>query len=498
VLFNFNFYLHFFYENIDKIKFMQDYISFVLDDKIETITFGTHFQPTDSVLNYLRNSPIHKGVKEGCAEGDCGACTIVVVELTQDNKLTYKAIDSCLVFLPMLHGKQLITVENLKTKDQLLHPVQEALLQANGSQCGFCTPGIVMSMFSMYKNENEPTKELVEDALTGNLCRCTGYKPIIEATLTSCTNDGKDHFSNDEEKIILMLLEINKTSQSIKIQTENHLYFQVKTKIEALELKTKYPNAIIINGSTDVSLRVTKRHELLTEIIDISNVQELKKCIVSEYIVKFGAGMSLEDVKRISETELPPLAELLSVFGSKQIREMGTIGGNIGSSSPISDTLPLLMVYNADIKLQNTKSDRLLNINDYILGYRQTAKSPNELITTIIIPKPNPKARIKFYKVSKRKDLDISTLSAAFNLLLNGNLVEDIKIAYGGMAAVTKRVRKAENYLIGKVWDRSNIEKAMEIIGNEFTPLSDARSGAEYRTIASKNLLLKFWSENQI
>lgn len=477
---------------------MQDTVSFVLDGKIESISFGEDLKPTETVLNYLRKLNHHKGVKEGCAEGDCGACTVVLAELNQDNKLNYKAIDSCLVFLPMLQGKQLITIENLKSSDELLHPVQEAMVEANGSQCGFCTPGIVMSMFSLYKNEQNPSKEVVEDALTGNLCRCTGYKPIIEATLKSCSNDGKDHFTSEEEKVISLLQDIKNRSTSVEIKTSVQNYFQPKTKAEALSLKSTYPDAIIVNGSTDVGLRVTKRHELLTEMIDLSQVQELKKCTVSEYMIKFGAGMSLEDVKRVSEIELPPLFDLLAVFGSKQIREMGTIGGNIGSSSPISDTLPLLMVYGADIKLQDSKSDRLVNINDYILGYRQTAKKENELITTIIIPKPNPTNKIKFYKVSKRKDLDISTLSAAFNLTINGVLVEDIKIAYGGMAAVVKRVIKAENFLIGKPWNRNIVEQAMEIIGNEFTPLSDARSGAEFRTLASKNLLLKFWSETTV
>ncbi|MES2588227.1 MAG: xanthine dehydrogenase small subunit [Bacteroidota bacterium] len=480
---------------------MQDKISFILDDKIETIEFGKEHKPTDTVLNYLRKNPCHKGVKEGCAEGDCGACTVVLAELNSENKLHYKAIDSCLVFLPMLQGKQLITVENLSTKEnqeEILHPVQDALVKVNGSQCGFCTPGIVMSMFSLYKNKNNPSKEVVEDALTGNLCRCTGYKPIIEATIQSCVNDGRDHFSTDEKAVTDLLNEIKNSSQSIDIKTEKQEYFQPLTKKEALDYKEKFPDAIVTNGATDVALRVTKRHELLTQIIDLSHVDELKKCVVSEYVIKFGSGMSLEDVKRVSEKELPSLHDNLAVFGSKQIREIGTIGGNVGSSSPISDTLPLLMVYNADIKLQDSKSDRLVNMNDYILGYRQTAKKANELITKIIIPRPNPKTQIKFYKISKRKDLDISTVSAAFSLLLNGNLVEEIKIAYGGMAAVTKRVIKAENYLIGKPWDREFVEKAMEIIGDEFTPLSDARSGAEFRTSVSKNLILKFWDETKL
>lgn len=480
---------------------MQQHVSFILNGKKQTIEFGDEHKPTDTVLNYLRKDPCMKGVKEGCAEGDCGACTVVLAELNQDDKIRYKAVDSCLIFLPMLEGKQLITVENLVTSEagkEKLHPVQEALVEANGSQCGYCTPGIVMSMFSLYKNENNPSKETIEDALTGNLCRCTGYKPIIEATAKSCVHNGKDHFTEEEDKNIDLLQELKTAGKSIQIKTDKQLYFQPHTKAEALELKSNYPEAVVLNGATDVALRVTKRHELLEQIIDLSHVQELKKAVISEYYVKLGAGLSLEEVKRIAHKELPALDEVLTVFGSRQIRELGTIGGNVGSSSPISDTLPLLMVYEAEIKLQHTKGERRVNMNDYILGYRQTAKQPNELITTIIIPRPSASTQVKFYKISKRKDLDISTLSAAFSLTLNGNLVENIKMAYGGMAAVCKRVIKAENFLHGKPWDRNYIEQAMEIIEAEFTPISDARSGAEFRSLAAKNLLLKFWSETNV
>lgn len=480
---------------------MQDKISFVLDGKIQELQFSEDLKPTQTVLNYLRKSPCHKGVKEGCAEGDCGACTVVLGELDHDRRIRYKAIDSCLVFLPMLNGKQLITVENLvqtQGQEAVLHPVQEALVETNGSQCGYCTPGIVMSMFSLYKNKQEPSKEVIEDALTGNLCRCTGYKPIIEASAKACVHHGKDHFTDSEAEVVHMLLDLKQRNTSVSIDTGTQRYFMPKSKQEALELKKTYPDAVVVSGATDVALRVTKRHELLSEILDLSQVPELKKCVVSEYLVKFGAGMSLEEVKSISEKELPPLYEALSVFGSKQIRELATLGGNVGSSSPISDTLPLLFAYHSDIKLQHAGGDRLVNINDYILGYRQTAKHPEELITTIIIPRPNPSAKIKFYKVSKRKDLDISTLSAAFNLQLNGNLVESITIVYGGMAAVCKRVIKAETFLFGKPWDRNFVEQAMELIAQEFTPLSDARSGAEFRTAAAKNLLLKFWNETKL
>lgn len=479
---------------------MQQTISFVLDGEIKTIRFDEHFGPTTTVLNYLRKSAEHKGVKEGCAEGDCGACTVVIGELNHENKINYKAVDSCLVFLPMIHGKQLITVENLKQKNsnkETLHPVQQEMLDCNGSQCGYCTPGIVMSMFSLYKSEKNPSNECINDALTGNLCRCTGYKPIIEAAAKACVHEGQDQFTANEKQIIDLLLQIKKSTNSIAIATQQQKYFQPKTKAEALRLRTEMQHSILLSGSTDVALRVTKKHELLNEIIDLSNIDELKKCTLTDYVIKFGAGMSLEDIKRISKTELPALHECLTVFASKQIRNLATLGGNLGSASPINDTLPVLMAYNADIKLQNNKSDRIVNINKFVLGYRQTERKPDEIITSIIINKPAINTFVKFYKVSKRKDLDISTVSAGFSVALDKNKVSEIVLAYGGMAATTMRATEAEVFLMGNDWSRNTIEQAMELIATAFTPISDARSGAAYRSLVAKNLLMKFWNDTK-
>ncbi|MHB8260712.1 MAG: xanthine dehydrogenase small subunit [Bacteroidia bacterium] len=479
-------------------NFMQQTISFVLDGKIQIINFSEQVAPTTNLLNFLRSSPSHKGVKEGCAEGDCGACTIVIGELGSDKNIYYKAIDSCLVFLPMIHGKQLITVENLVQKDahtEVLHPVQQEIVDGNGSQCGYCTPGIIMSIFSLYKTENNPSKETIEDALTGNLCRCTGYKPIIEAAAKSCVKNGEDHFTHNEKQIIDLLLQIKNETQSLEIVTKKQKYFQPKTKAEALILRNKLQDSVLLNGATDVALRVTKRHELLDEIIDLSNIDELKKCSKTDYVIKFGAGMSLEEVKTISKIELPALYEAMVVFGSKQIRTLATLGGNLGSGSPIGDTLPVLMAYNADIKLQSIDGERIVNINKYLLGYRQTNKKSNEIITKVIIPKPTADTLVKFYKVSKRKDLDISTVSAGFSITIEKNKINDITLSYGGMAAVTKRANNAEAFLLGNEWTRNNVEQAMDLIDAEFKPISDARSGAEFRSIVAKNLLLKFWHE---
>ena len=481
---------------------MNNNIKFVLDNKIVEVDFikNKELKPTTTVLNYLRSYPEHKGVKEGCAEGDCGACTIVIAELDKNNKLIYKSLDSCLVFLPMIHGKQLITVENLALKnknEKILHPVQQLMVETNGSQCGYCTPGIVMSLFGLYKNHNNPSRQVIEDALTGNLCRCTGYQSIIEAAQKACTNNGKDHFSENEKEVVNMLKSIADNNETLVINTENQKYFKPFTLKEVLVLRKENPDAIIINGSTDVALRQTKKKEHFAKIIDISAVEELKTFKQENDSYIFGSGLSIEQIKNLSQEKLPALNNILSVFGSLQIRNIATIGGNIGSASPIGDVLPLMFAYNAKLKLISINGERMLSIEDFIKGYRQTDLKNDELIKEIIIPKTEKEDIINSFKISKRKDLDISTVSGAFKLKLEQENVSEIILAYGGMAATTKRTTKAEEFLTGKKWSRENVEEAMQIIANEFTPLSDARSEAEFRNIAAKNLLMKFYLENQ-
>ena len=481
---------------------MNNTIQFILDDKIVEIDFSkeTNLKPTTTVLNYLRNLNNHKGVKEGCAEGDCGACTIVLAELNKENKLIYKAVDSCLVFLPMIHGKQLITVENLSDKkngETVLHPVQKSMVNFFGSQCGYCTPGFIMSLFALYKSHINPGREIIEDALTGNLCRCTGYLPILEAAQSACQNISEDKFSANENDIIYKLKSISKNKTSILLEKEKQIYFHPQSLDDALMLKKHYKNAIVTNGATDIALRQTKKNEPLFEILDISGIREIKNISEREDGYFIGAGVTLESLKQFSESKLPAHFSILKVFGSLQIRNVATIGGNIGSASPIGDLLPVLFVYNAEVIIQSMLTKRDVEINNFIKGYRKTDIQADELITSVFIPKPENNSIIKSYKISKRKDLDISTVSLAVKLILEKKIVKDIILAYGGMAEITKRAENSESYLKNKIWNRENVEEAMKIIYDEFTPLSDARSGSEFRRITAKNLLLKFFIEGQ-
>jgi xanthine dehydrogenase small subunit len=477
------------------------YIEFFLDGKKHRVEFG-NLKPSTTVLNYLRSLDNHKGVKEGCAEGDCGACTVVVSSLGENGKLIYEAIDSCLVFLPMIHGKQLITVENLSVEEKgqkQLHPVQKSMVTNNGSQCGYCTPGIVMSTFALYKNHVKPSNDVILDSLTGNLCRCTGYNSIIKAAQEACENGGKDQFSLTEKQVYDVLHSIKENQADIELEGEGQKYFLPRSIESALRYKQNYPQALIVSGATDIALRQTKKREHFSVIIDISAIDELKRLSENDDQITLGATMSMEEVKNLAKDKLPALHKMLSVFGSLQIRNMATIGGNIGSASPIGDTLPLLFAYKSVVNLVNAKGIRRnIPIEDFITGYRQTLLQPDELIESISIPKPSRETEFQSYKVSRRKDLDISTVSAAFALKKNAKgIVTHIMMVYGGMAAKTQRAFLSENFIKGKSWSMENIQKAMEIIEGEFTPLSDARSDSLSRKIAASNLLLKFFNETQ-
>ena len=427
---------------------MKSSIAFVLDGRIVEVSFNPSSQltPTTTVLNYLRNLPHHRGVKEGCAEGDCGACTVVLGELAADDRIGYKAVDSCLVFLPMLHGKQLITVENLKSSSGELHPVKQALVSAHGSQCGFCTPGIVMTLFALFKAKNRPSRDEIADALSGNLCRCTGYRPIIDAAADVCRGDGKDHFTDGEAHVVNLLRSIS--NESVSISTEQQRYDEPATLKECLSLRERHPDAIVINGATDVALRATKNFEILAHIIDCSRISELREVSRDAHTLTIGAGVRMSELRGVVQKDFPAFYEMLTVFGAQQIRNLASLGGNIGTASPVGDILPVLIAYGAHIVLSSNRGTRSVPADTFVTGYRTTECRPDELITAIVLPLPSGRTMVRTYKVSKRRDLDIATVSAAFRLDLdNKGVVNDITLAYGGMADRIKRSVATEAFL---------------------------------------------------
>ncbi|MDP3815537.1 xanthine dehydrogenase small subunit [Pseudomonas sp.] len=464
-------------------------IQFLLNRELRT---EHALDPNVTVLNYLREHVGKPGTKEGCASGDCGACTVVVGELDGD-RVRYRTLNSCLTFVSSLHGKQLISVEDLKHQGQL-HSVQQAMVDCHGSQCGFCTPGFVMSLFALQKNSNGFDKADTMEALAGNLCRCTGYRPIIDAAEQACCQKQPDQFDAFEPETVAQLKAIA-PRETAELNSGDKRCLLPLTVADLADLYAANPEARLLAGGTDLALEVTQFHRELPVMIYVGHIESMKRVEVTKDSIEIGAATALSDCYEALAKDYPDFGELLHRFASLQIRNQGTLGGNIGNASPIGDAPPLLIALGAQIVLRKGNETRNLPIEDYFLDYKVTARQEAEFIEKIIVPRAQSTLAFRAYKVSKRLDDDISAVCAAFNLRIENGVVQEARIAFGGMAAIPKRAAACEAAIQGAVWNAAAIERACTALAEDFTPLSDFRASKEYRLLTAQNLLRKFFLE---
>jgi len=470
-----------------------DGIRFILDGKVLAVG---DVDPTQSVLGFLRERLGRTGTKEGCAEGDCGACTVVVGELAGDG-VALHAVNACIQFVPTLDGKALFTVEDLRQPDGALHPAQQAMVECHGSQCGFCTPGFVMSLWALYLEHQtlrtRPTDGEIRSALTGNLCRCTGYRPILAA--------GARMFdfapARFDRVALLRQLRSIQRDRSLVHKYNGRVFFAPRSMAELTALRARHPQATILAGNTDIGLWVTKQLRELKEIIYIGCIDELRAIRESDGALNIGAGATLTDAYRALARHYPEIREMWERFASPPIRNAGTMGGNVANGSPIGDSMPGLIALGATVTLRNAEGSRSLPMEDLYIGYMKRAMAADEILESITVPLPKPALRFRTYKVSKRYDSDISAVCAAFAIELEGNRIERCRVAFGGLAATPKRAAGTELALVGKNWTEATARTAMAALDTDYTPLTDMRASAAYRTATARNLLYRFFLETR-
>jgi xanthine dehydrogenase small subunit len=447
------------------------------------------FSPRATVLDWLREEMGAKGTKEGCAEGDCGACTVVLARL-KGGRLAYEPFNACILLLGQLEGAELITIEDLASGGEL-HPLQQAMVDTHASQCGFCTPGIVMSLFAAYHSGQPMTYAGLCDQLAGNLCRCTGYRPIIAAALQTSVSEPADRFAATS-------LERAETLAALADHRDVFVggeaaFFAAPASLDSLAaLYARFPDATLVGGATDVGLWVTKQLRDLKRVIWLGRVAGLDSIGDSAGSLSLGATLSLEDAAPLLGAIHPDLKELLRRFGSTQVRVSGTVGGNIANGSPIGDLAPALIALEGRVVLRKIAGTRVLPLEDFFIGYGEQDREPGEFVLAVETPRLATHQRYRAFKVSKRFDEDISAVMLAVRVDLDGRRIVGARVACGGMAATPKRGGKTERALVGASLDEpASWRFAREEIGEDFTPLTDMRATAAYRKTIAANLLEK-------
>ena len=456
-----------------------------------TVVSLTDVGANETLLDYLRLRRRAYGSKEGCAEGDCGACTVALGTL-QGGRLEYAPVNSCICLLGMIDGKELVAVEDLAGPDDALHPVQDALLRHHGSQCGFCTPGIVMSLFTLYHAGGRCDRQAVNDTLAGNLCRCTGYRPIVDAAREACAGTPRDAFAAHRAATIERLAALD-DGEDLFIGDEATGFLAAPATVDALaSLYARHPDATLVAGATDVGLWITKQMRALPKIILLGRAAGLADIRETEGGFSIGAGVTCARAECAMAAIDPDLVELFRRFGGKQVRAVGTLGGNVANGSPVGDTPPALIALGATLHLRRGQARRSLPLEDFFIDYGRQDLAAGEFVTAIDVPRLKSGEVFRCYKISKRFDQDISALLGAFRFTLEGRRVVAARVAFGGMAATPKRAAAAEAALTGlRLEERHDWDAACAALASDFQPIDDMRGSARYRLETAQALLRK-------
>ena len=463
-------------------------VSFVLDGRVCEVADAP---ATMTVLEYLRETLGRTGTKEGCAEGDCGACTVVLGQLAPaGDRIEYRAVNSCIRYLPTIDGYELVTVESLQGEDGSLHPVQQAMVDAHASQCGFCTPGFVMSLFALYLQNSAPQRGEVVDALAGNLCRCTGYRPIIDAGCALPRYPDPPRWSRSDAQSAARVQRLRCLQSDASLHLEG--FTAPRSVAELADTLAAEPESLLLAGGTDVGLWTTKHLRELPDIVYVGAVAELKQIRTTPAGLEIGAAVVLTDAWQAILDHYPELEDLARRFASPPVCNSGTLCGNIANGSPVGDSMPALLALGAGLNLRRAAGERRVALEDFYLGYQRTDLRPGELIASVVVPLRRPGRKLASYKLSKRFDQDIAAVCGAFALELDDDRILDARIAYGGMAAIPARARNAERAIIGQMWNEQAVESAAGALARDFQPLSDLRASNDYRALAAANMLRRF------